>query len=336
MTFQTLNLEVSNPEKLPVFKVTMLGDSGAGKTVFMAAMYMKLQEALHGVSVLTDHDTHRALMEIMDNLADNKEFPPGTIGDQINYNFQINLGTKPIAHIDWVDYRGGAMRENSVESQDAKALIKRISDSHAVFCLLDLNEFDEPDSTQARRKSQYLTMKNFCKNATEFHNNLRSVIFVRTKSDAVRDEAGVKPDWIRAKQELISHLKEIEDINVPFFAALPVSAAGRVDEDHKPLGKDDPYNTEWTLILAVAFLQEYSLRMLEPQAAQTAQQFDEVQTNAAFSNLWKRAIGTADREAKNVSDQYSELNSKIMALQESIVKMLEKVPESVAIFRRQK
>lgn len=323
---------------LPVFKVTMLGDSGCGKTVFMSSMYTRMKEADHQIAIRAPNDVDLELGQHLENIYFHDKWPPGTTpgtaSDLKRYDFELILQGESIARIDWVDYRGGAIYDTD-DQPEGKALNERLKESHSIIWMVDMSKVRKGsyDRTVARLQSGILRLANLCRNAAAESNHLRSVIFVRTKSDLVQNEQG-QPDWNKACAELITLLGSTLDFeNVPFCAAIPVSSVGRVVEDKKVLG-DDPYNVEWPLILSLAFMLEADLERLKNDAAGAGQNVLEVQGRGLTQLLRDIVRLGITKEEQEALRNYSNISREIIKKQGAIGSLLKETPSTIKLYRR--
>lgn len=334
MPIQQLNLEINN-DTLPTFKVTALGDSGAGKTIFMSAMYTTLQQNEFGVRIRADDKTNLEMQKNFMNVYTNQKFPVGTTESRIEYLFELLFDNKPIALIDWVDYRGGAVHADP-KSEEATALKARIMESHCLIWMLDLNKLKKINAVASRGLTSALTMSNLTLDALDKSNSLRSVIFLRSKSDAVRD-ANNEVDWEKACNELEAHLGNLRVFsNIKYTALIPISSCGRIDLEEGKIAKfyeDEPHNTEWALILALAFMLEKDLRDWSQEEKSVEQHLKEVTPNSAFRFLRELSFlkGKTSKEA-NAGKKLSELAIKILGMSEVFERMLKEVPSDIKIF----
>jgi hypothetical protein len=272
------------PLPLPTFKVTMLGDSGAGKTMFMAAMYARLRATPRGVSIkAVDDAVDLELDKVMRSFYEFKTWPPASDFDQKTYDFELRLRERPIARIDWVDYRGGAVTESDDE-KGGSLLAQRLRASQAILWMVDMSKLGNGRVEGVRQQilTRVARMAHMCRQAVENHDEPRAWIFVRTKADEVR-EPNSSPNWERACDDLIRHLGETVQIALAGHysraAALPVSASGRLSPqgDESPLD-DNPFFVEWPLILSLAFLLDVEFMKLKQQRGQALGDYQSART----------------------------------------------------------
>ena len=329
----------SNPNggdmSLPKFKVTMLGDSGAGKTVFMSSMYARMREGHHGISIRAiSNDVDLELGQNIENIYGYNNWPPGTDVDEKTYEFELRLREQPIALIDWVDYRGGALLEPE-DSPGGKVLIERLRNSHSVIWMIDMSRLkkDSYNTMPARLTTRVGRMSNLCRNATAEQCHLRSLLFVRTKADEVKN--GSKgPDWDKACEELISHLGPTRNFdNVPFSAVIPVSSVGQLDTDKKVFG-EDPHNVEWPLILSLAFMMEADLKRLKQRASDAHSEYNAQRPGQAVQ-FFKEILGIGASQAElQAFQQFSSISRQVLGMREVITGLLRHTPKSIKLFER--
>lgn len=117
-------------------KITMLGYRGCGKTCYMLGMYSFMSMGLNGFTIsATDLDIDLDLINKWDQLVEEQgenRWPPGNDKNVFEYAFNFNYGAKPIMQFNWLDYRGGALRDKSSES-DVTSFLNHVKDSACLF-----------------------------------------------------------------------------------------------------------------------------------------------------------------------------------------------------------
>lgn len=245
---------------LPTFKITMLGGSGAGKTVYMASMYTMLSAGLPGIALrAVDGNVDLELTGYMDKIFGESKFPPGTDIDQKQYLFELLVNGGPVLNVDWIDYRGRVLQEGS-DVPAAKELLDRLRESHAILWMIDMSRLPAGqalDNIHSRLITKVQRMVALCRQAMVDNQQPKAWIFVRTKSDLVYGSDG-RPDVARAAQELEMHLGTLTDIakreSGPYSKAaiIPISSVGRI-ENNRCIG-DNPTLVEWPLLVSLAFV----------------------------------------------------------------------------------
>jgi hypothetical protein len=117
-------------------KITMLGYRGCGKTCYMLGMYSFMSMGLNGFTIsATDLDVDLDLINKWDQLVEEQgesRWPTGTDENVYEYVFNFNYAAKPIMQFNWIDYRGGALRDKSSATDVAK-LMDYVKDSNCLF-----------------------------------------------------------------------------------------------------------------------------------------------------------------------------------------------------------
>ncbi len=324
---------------LPVFKVTMLGGSASGKTVFMASMYAKLRDGSQGISIRAVEDkVDLELGDIMENLYKFNRWPPNSEFDQKQYDFELMLGGRSIARIDWVDYRGGALLEGD-EGDGGSLLSQRLQDSNAILWMVDMSTLADGrlDGLKQRIETKVARMAHLCR-ALKNHDVPRAWVFVRTKADMVRDPNG-SPNWEKACADLIRHLGEAVQIASSGVnsrvAALPVSAAGRVALDSgNKLIDDTPFFVEWPLILALAFLVDVELTNLQRERGEALKQHQ----GALAGQLSMRRVLqlVSNKEEVQARDKANTLKRQLVEMAQVISGLLQNCPPVVKLLHDRK
>jgi Double-GTPase 2 len=122
----------------PALKLTMLGGTNSGKTMFMLGMYNTLAVGMHGYFMFTeDPDQDLDLREEWDALLSDGTLPAATVMQASRqFGFVFNHGFTPLVSIDWMDYRGGAVDARKDEA-DVPVLLQRLADSDSIYLVLD-------------------------------------------------------------------------------------------------------------------------------------------------------------------------------------------------------
>lgn len=150
-------------------KIAMLGTTGSGKTCFMVGMYAVMQLGVHGFTLSAqDLDEDIELTDKWEQLSDGGDdrFPPGTAATH-NYAFAFNYGFKKLMGFEWFDYRGGALRDKTDQS-DVQELSNFLLQASCVFLCISgehlVNKFESPNDalklaskTRVNRMSQFLS-----------------------------------------------------------------------------------------------------------------------------------------------------------------------------------
>ena len=251
--------------KIPTYKITLLGPSKSGKTVYMSSMYNRFSHGVNGFNLKTLNHIDTKLQDIFLKIHEDRVWPRGNMGTELeNYQFTLSNDGKDLAVIDWVDYRGGALEEP--DSEDAEKLINRLKESHAIICFIDLSLLGHQNykvnSILSRIKTKVGKITSLCKQAIEDSTDAKSWIFVRPKSDLVITNETI--DLVKAKNEMREHLDEVLRTITALgkfntSALVPISSVGmvRTSQDQETgeysytLTGEDPINVEWPILLAI-------------------------------------------------------------------------------------
>jgi hypothetical protein len=326
--------------QLPTFKVTMLGGTGSGKTVFMSAMYTMLRDGNHGIAIRAlNGDVDLELGDNIETLIRFNKWPLNTEKSQMRYDFELLLRNRPIARIDWVDYRGGDMRDPQIK-EGAVALVERLRESHSIIWMVDLTKLNSGnlDSMRARIETSVGRMAALCRDALMNNDKPRAWVFVRTKADTVRGADG-KPDWETACKELIQHLGPTIDIayagKYSRAAAIPVSSVGRLSNgtDGDLLG-DDPTLVEWPLILSLAFLLDAEVSRLEQWKRETEEWRDAVRPGNIEALIRRFLARGLKEEELHAERNIMELTLQLYAMKYVIDELLKKCPSVVKLLHQ--
>jgi hypothetical protein len=99
-------------------------------------MYSFMSMGLNGFTIsATDLDVDLDLINKWDQLVEEQgesRWPTGTDENVYEYVFNFNYAAKPIMQLNWIDYRGGALRDKSSATDVAK-LMDYVKDSNCLF-----------------------------------------------------------------------------------------------------------------------------------------------------------------------------------------------------------
>ncbi|MFI6324044.1 hypothetical protein ACIBG8_41420 [Nonomuraea sp. NPDC050556] len=125
-------------EGIPQIQVTMLGGTGSGKTTYLIGMYAHLSAGLQRFFLhADDHDTDLDLSDAWSAMIEDGLLPaPTNEGELRVYPFTFRYGMDPLLTLDWIDYRGGAIRDRSGKG-DTDAVLARLVESDSVYVTLD-------------------------------------------------------------------------------------------------------------------------------------------------------------------------------------------------------
>lgn len=181
-------------------KITMLGASGSGKTVYMSAMSeLFFNGQVDGYVLANRSNKYESSAFIfkgfdqINTLYSNGKFPGGTISTLI-MPLVLNYRGQKILDIDWIDYRGGALKElaNGTANPQNTELFAALIASDVVLVFVDATVLKVCDNNITARSivganeiSQILSLVSYKKHI--------DVMFLLSKSDS--DIINVKTDY---------------------------------------------------------------------------------------------------------------------------------------------
>lgn len=269
---ETVKIQVEKMNIAPSCKITLLGPSRSGKTVYITAMYNKMQSAQNGFTLYADDLDRDA--QLRQNIAKlfRGEWPTSTPGGQMDtFDFTLKyLGAK-VASINLVDYRGESVDDLSV-TKESKILRDRLRESDVIIVVVDLSCLDDVsliNTDKGRVQSNIGRLVMHCQASLSGEQNAKSWLFVRTKSDEALSPTG-EIDMQLAKQQLQDHLGGYVESVVPLggyntSALIALSSTGRIvendgdmqykdfkEKDFSVIEGDVAINVQWPILIAVA------------------------------------------------------------------------------------
>ncbi|MDE6434851.1 MAG: hypothetical protein K2L07_11570, partial [Lachnospiraceae bacterium] len=178
-------------------KYTMIGMSGAGKTCYLTAMYMKMATGFDGFTLVTDDHTRTRLERDILNLREpigETRFPVATNETTTrSYEFRLSYETKKIISFEMLDYAGGSLRTRENTYADVK---QSIADSTALYIFIDGKSLCTEDREERKENVNFdcaLTVAPLIQDFADTHNNsLPPIVFVVTKADLCKKYASGK------------------------------------------------------------------------------------------------------------------------------------------------
>ncbi|TVQ45032.1 MAG: hypothetical protein EA365_08875 [Gloeocapsa sp. DLM2.Bin57] len=305
-------------------KITMLGTTGAGKTCYMLGLYSVMQMGVQGFNLSAqDPDVDLRLTDLWDRLIDvtgEDRWPPATANDPQTYAFYFTYALQPLISFDWLDYRGGAMTDNS-SAEDTQILRKRLQKSDCVFLCISGEYLQEPaNQMQLMSKARKMKVNNMIPYLIELGNIIKP------------SEQKPYPIVITlTKYDLCAHRRKevIEDIKTMFAPLFtpnsgwlvmicPVSLGKELAENIAS-GEIDPKNMHLPLVFAVyAKLREFYLTEQEQRDNQQSV-LDQLRSGNWFERWFNSA--DIDRTSQGIAyqqKQIEELQRKIALLAQEL------------------
>jgi len=131
-------------------KIVMLGHSSAGKTTYVSLMYDIMRAGIEGFTLRTEelHD-HRALMSTARAIRSGRYPEPSH--QRACYDLVLQHNGDDVFPFTWRDYRGGALREKSVDSPQARELYADLKEADAILLFADAQRLaTRPSAAEAR------------------------------------------------------------------------------------------------------------------------------------------------------------------------------------------
>jgi hypothetical protein len=168
-------------------RITMLGSSQSGKTMYLLGLYAVMSAGLDGYSLhARDLDVDIDLTEAWDALDDEGELPVATTETK-PYELSFQRGFTRLIDIEWLDYRGGAMTQKGGEADTAQ-LVNWLAESHSVYLTLDGSKLvggvRDDNVLEMRRATSANLMGNHVRRAANTRGGSPpSLVVLITKSD---------------------------------------------------------------------------------------------------------------------------------------------------------
>lgn len=160
-------------------KIVMLGNTGVGKTTYMASLYGMMQQRIKGFSLkAVNSSDHTGLLELAKTISHGRY--PFATDQRSEYDFTLQYQGKEILQFCWSDYRGGAIVESQTSTQ-AQALVQDLqgADGIMMFC-------DGQALTQGNvRASEIRRMTTLVTQALQTVEHPISLAIVLTKTDLI-------------------------------------------------------------------------------------------------------------------------------------------------------
>jgi hypothetical protein len=269
------------------FKVVTLGEVGAGKTVFMTAMFRKLgferQNLDSATYYLTAADTDRnQLQELWATIADpSLPWPESTTLNRVpRLNFTLNAldsagDAQPVCVIQYIDYSGERLSRTG-EEQGAAGRVQQefrdhIREADVLLALLDGRRLrqlmrKDPQGERYLRHDVLPTLSTIAESRSDC-----AVHFVITKWDLLEQKnisLELVIDELRKNKDFAAVVNRRAKRTGGAVRIIPVSSVGRgfaaIQDDDRitkvPGARPNPWNVD---VPVVALLPDFYSRMLE-------------------------------------------------------------------------
>ena len=114
-------------------KLTMIGPSGTGKSCYLYATYFRMLEGIGGFNFnCKDYNQALDLQDAWDMMLDEGRWPLGT-QESTDFDFTCFYRGKSIGDFEWLDYRGGLLKEREDKDNDVAQFLQRAQTSDALL-----------------------------------------------------------------------------------------------------------------------------------------------------------------------------------------------------------
>lgn len=250
---------------------TFLGESGSGKTCYLLGMYNELAAGIGGYSITADDELDTKLQDMYDRLFDTSlekedRFPaPSDKFDE--YEFKVQYAYDDIFCFNWIDYRGGLLKDK--DEEEYNKLKQFLKGSNAVYICIDGGNLQGNNQNKKRR---------------EIHRNIKDVN--RLIADYKRDKAEMPPIVVVITKydkcckdtnpgEIIDILKKelnilfVEDTKA-FLTVIPVSLGSEIDDSENY--NVDPLNIHIPVLVGIYFAMLKEKNKINKQLSSVMQQ----------------------------------------------------------------
>jgi energy-coupling factor transporter ATP-binding protein EcfA2 len=160
-------------------KIVMIGNTGVGKTTYMASLYGALQREIEGFSVkAVDSDDHSRLSQLAKTIQTG-EYPAAT-DQRSEYDFNLRHKNKDIIEFSWADYRGGAIT-SSTKDEQTDLLISDLKNADGIMMFCDCDALVRND----HRSNQIGRMVTFVNQALQKVDHIICLGIIVTKVDMI-------------------------------------------------------------------------------------------------------------------------------------------------------
>lgn len=322
-------------------KITMLGTTGSGKTVYMAAMSdLFFYEGVRGFTIAnreatygSDTFVHRGFDEA--NTLSHGVFPAGTTNSLV-MPLELRYRGERIIDLDWIDYRGGAISElaKGFDNPANAEILAALLASDVVMVFTDAAVLKDFSNMRVARShigandiSQMLIMVSRKKHL--------DIMFLLSKADS--SNIDIKTDFPALREKLgqvYSRFFTETNTALSQYPVIPVGAVGignvetksrwkdepgggkKLDYTHtiKDIQKIEPYNVASSFARALIMGLESESRNLNTSSAQLAAELEKLQANfGPVRNLIDLLFFSSKRRAR-----IHDLKSQIAAEQDEM------------------
>ncbi len=271
-------------------KITMVGTSGSGKTVFSAGIFATFtRREYEGFSIWAPganfsdviRDTHKFEKDYR-MLAQHK-WPHGTAGIS-HYQLELLYKGEKKANFDWIDYRGGFLDEPTLDNEQTAEVHANIAASNAVILFADAQKLVEscnPDEAAFNSGADAI-MQILMGYARDYPDAKLTFLIALTKCDAIPRE------WKSKNYDrLVKHgirtfepLKDIIERNGNWRGGIiPTSTMGdgNVNSDGDITGFPKPFNISSIIAFCTGSILRHDQEDINDHIKQIESKKDEIE-----------------------------------------------------------
>ncbi|BAY66421.1 hypothetical protein NIES22_65600 [Calothrix brevissima NIES-22] len=162
-------------------KIVMIGNTGVGKTTYMASLYGALQREIEGFSLkAVRSDDHSRLSQLAKTIQTG-EYPSMT-DQRSEYDFHLRHKAKDVIEFSWADYRGGAIT-SSTKDEQTNLLISDLKKADGIMMFCDCDALVRND----HRSNQISRMATLVNQALQNVDHIICLAIIFTKVDMVKE-----------------------------------------------------------------------------------------------------------------------------------------------------
>lgn len=302
--------------------ITMLGTTGSGKTCYMLGMYAVMREGVEGFTFTTrdedpDLDMDLELSERWERLVYGtgpERWPEANSVGTKSYAFDFTYGLSRMIGFDWIDYRGGALRDTPSEA-DVRELKQHLSRSSAVLLCVSGENFVPGRPRPVSAGAETPRMIKFLIESLQSRRERPAVGIVITKFDLCR----------HLEEEVL--LERVRSLFSPVFVpdegwlvmVCPVSLGNALAADPGS-GAVEPINVHLPVSFAVYSAFRRGQSEVERRISSKQDEIDGLR-GGRFRTWWNSGrIDSGNREKERLLKQKETIEKKLRLLTDDLVR----------------
>ena len=316
-------------------KLTILGETGSGKTCYLLGMYYEMSAGRDGYSIVApDRDESRLLVTRFKNLMDTSlgkaRFPEPTDASQ-KYKFELQHAFKTIMPFEWIDYPGGWLDSSKSAGSGLQEVENSIYNSTALLICVDgenlvgnstADKIERVRDKCSRHISPYLG-RIMNKNSDK---KFPPIALIITKFDLCNRETD-EEEIIKIMEACFSPLFKRNDT---FIAIIPVSLGSTLQDD-ECRGKFKPINVHLPIYMGIWFALKKYIKDCEKRIQSDKLTISNYETLIAEEEKsfflfrsddkirsWRNRISENESEIKKLKNEIGELKKSYDRLEREL------------------